>query len=110
MSSYALSKNQAVLDSLKSAGEAFVRVREIDHFAYFPDETARMAFVDKSQATGLHLRNLSENKKSAYPYCARLVQADIPTSQMMNEITNKLAELAEECGGEYDGWGCSVVP
>ena len=109
MSGYQSSKNQQVLDALKSAGDAFTRVREIDHFAYFPDDAKRMAFVAKSQALGLHLRNLSENKKSANRYGAQLVQADIPTGQIMNDVTMRLAKLAEECGGEYDGWGCPVV-
>jgi hypothetical protein len=109
MNSDEASKNQRVLDALKSAGDAFDRVREIEHWAYFPNEGKRMVFVAKSQTLGLHLRDLSENNKSANRYGARLVQADIPTSQTMNDVTTKLVELAEECGGEYDGWECAVV-
>jgi len=109
MPGYHASKNKQVLDQLKLAGDAFAKVREIDHFAYFPNEAKRMAFVAKSQALGLQLRNLSENGQSANRYGAQLVQADIPTSQAMNDITKMLADLAEACGGEYDGWGCAVV-
>lgn len=109
MAGYESWKNQQVLGQLKSAGEAFSRVREIDHYAYFPDETKRMAFVTKVQALGLHVRNLSENPASANRFGASLVQADIPTLRTMDDVTAKLANLAEECGGEYDGWGCPVV-
>ena len=109
MVGYQSSKNQQVLDALRSAGETFVRVREIDHFAYFPDEAKRMAFVAKCRTLGLQLRNLSKSKKSSNRYGVQLVQADIPTSQVMDDVTTQLAKLAEECGGEYDGWGCPVV-
>jgi hypothetical protein len=68
-----------------------------------------MAFVSKSQAMGLRLRNMSESGGSVHRYGVRLVQSDIPTGQAMNDVTAKLAGLAESCGGEYDGWGCPVV-
>ncbi|HKD23715.1 MAG TPA: ribonuclease E inhibitor RraB [Rhizomicrobium sp.] len=109
MVGYHSSKNKQVLDQLKQAGDSFTKVREIDHFAYFPDQVRRMAFVTKSQAMGLRLRNMSENGRSVHRYGVQLVQADIPTGQAMNDVTSKLANLAEACGGEYDGWGCPVV-
>ena len=109
MPGYHSSKNRQVLDQLKLAGDAFAKVREIDHFAYFPSEAKRVAFVTKSKALGLQLRNLRENDKSANRYGVQMVQADIPSSQSMNDVTRMLADLAEACGGEYDGWGCPVV-
>jgi hypothetical protein len=102
-------ENRRVIEALKSHGDAIAQVREISHWTYFPTETARAGFVLKARALGMSAAELSTSDKARNTYCARLVHADIPTAQSMNEMTLALFDAAQEHGGEYDGWESPVI-
>jgi hypothetical protein len=84
-------------------------VREIDHFAYFPNPTARTTFIEKCEAVGFRLRGISDPGGPLTKYGAILFHKDLPDEDMLEKITGLLLDLAKECGGEYDGWETQLL-
>ena len=91
----------------KAHGDALTEVREIDHWACFPRETCRSAFVDKCLRLGLSMGSLSEPAGDTFG--VRMFHADIPTLPTMDEMVRLLSGFAAECGGEYDGWETQIL-
>jgi len=99
----------AVLDVLREHGDALTALREIDHFAYFLDETSRARFVTECEGAGFRLRALSPPHKEGAGYGAILFHKDVPDEDVLLKITALLADFARSCGGDYDGWETRVV-
>lgn len=43
------------------------------------------------------------------PFVLEVRREDPVTLQEIHAVVMQVAELAEQHGGDYDGWGCSVV-
>jgi len=101
--------NRAVLDALSDNGDALNQVRDITHWAYFPSAQARAGFIERAVAAGLKLVTTMEPRNARDKFGAILLWKDIPEQNSMDRITAMLAELAEQCGGDYDGWETQVL-
>ena len=102
-------KNQQIIDTLRSHGDALTQVREIDHWAYFPTGFLRAQFVVKCDSAGFDLVSTSDPQAPGQQYGARVSHRDVPGEEVMARIVGLLCDLAEECGGEYDGWETQIV-
>jgi uncharacterized protein (TIGR01619 family) len=102
--------NRNAADQLRESGDPLTEAREIDHWAYFPSPAARDAFVSKAQAIGYNLRAASEpdSATDGNAYGAQIFRSDVPGNELFDAITAELAKLAQECGGDYDGWEAPV--
>ncbi|MGH6871086.1 MAG: ribonuclease E inhibitor RraB [Rhizomicrobium sp.] len=98
-----------VLALLDANGDTRTQIREIDFFAYFPTPSRRAQYIDKALVAGLKLRNTSEPYKPGAGYGAVLFCNDAPEEEAMKKICKLLTGLAEECGGEFDGWETQIV-
>jgi len=102
-------QNRSVCQALEHDGDALSAPREIDHWACFPDAATRDAFVRRAGELGFLLRE-QDDGDAEHPECmARIYRVDVPAREGIDEVCLPLFDLAEECGGHYDGWECPVV-
>lgn len=102
--------NRSASDQLRDSGDPLTEAREIDHWAYFPSPAARDDFVSRTTAIGYKLRAALEPDPTtdATAYGAQIYRADVPGSELFDAITAELSKLAQECGGDYNGWESPV--
>ena len=96
----------ALIDQLGKHGDRSDQPRQIDHFAFFPDETTRTAFATVITAKGYTVGG-SQPKSDGGK--AGLEFSHLGAPNDMYDRSRELQALAAENGGEYDGWGCPVV-
>lgn len=103
-------RNRRVCQSLEEHGDQLVELREIDHFCYFPSESARQAFLDEVLVLGYEIRELNQSDSCEdLPYLAHLCRNDIPSYEGIDSITLPLFKAARKHQGDYDGWGCTAI-
>jgi Family of unknown function (DUF695)/Regulator of ribonuclease activity B len=102
-------ENRRVCDALEQHGDLLTQKREIDHWAYFPNASARASFVERALRLGFRLRSMSEPAKAGDQYGVRLYRIDVPARESIDDVTISLFQLAAEHGGEYDGWETQVI-
>ena len=85
------------------------RVREIDHYAYFPSAQSRAAFLEGCAALGLSVARTMEPDSHSKQFGAIVFHIDAPNIQTMDDMTSRLIDLAKEAGGEYDGWETQIL-
>jgi uncharacterized protein (TIGR01619 family) len=102
--------NRSAADQLRDSGDPLTDAREVDHWAYFPSPATRDAFVAKAETIGYKLRVASEPDPATdgSAYGAQIYREDVPGNELFDAITAELAKLAQECGGNYDGWESPV--
>jgi uncharacterized protein (TIGR01619 family) len=102
-------KNRRVFEALKERGDNLTEAREIDHWAYFPTDEARSAFIARAAALGFELRCTSEPEKEGERFGAQIFHVARPSPDAIDDVTVRLFALAEELGGDYDGWETPVI-
>lgn len=100
--------DQAVLDVLREKGDALTTVRDIEHFAYFPNQDQGAPFIYKCLKAGLRLRNTSEPPEPGAGFGAILFHKDVPSEDVLDRVIALLKDLAAERQGRYDGWETQV--
>ncbi len=106
--------NRDIYDTLKEHGDPMESPREIDHWAYFPSQTALNAFMEKLRVLGFGVRMQHDqvghgNDGSVATHGVQFFRADVPSPGAFDEVTTELAELAAAEGGEYDGWETEIL-
>jgi hypothetical protein len=96
-------------ERLAARGDARTIVREIDHWAYFPTPESRASFVEAGIRAGFRLRGTSEPTGPWQGFGAQLYHRDVPIDEAMEQVTLLLYDLAEESGGDYDGWETLIL-
>jgi uncharacterized protein (TIGR01619 family) len=96
--------NRRLVAQLKKHGDRTEEAREIDHFAYFPDE-------DSAQAMAAELTQkdfaVDPVDRRDHDFGVQFHRVDSPDS--LDDVVVPLALRIAELGGSYDGWGCGVV-
>ena len=103
--------NRWLIEDIKSNGDSMVP-RVLEHCLCFATEENGEAFLAKVMEDGfikLSSENLTDNEAIDKEYPHELVIGREDAFENIDEIVWYLMDLAEEFGGEYDGWGCSVV-
>ena len=98
--------NRSVLRQLAEHGDDHAAAREIDHFAYFPNVDAASSFAQEMARQRFVVAD-SRDQNEQGDHCVAFKREDSLTD--IDEITINLAQLADEHGGYYDGWGCPVM-
>jgi regulator of RNase E activity RraB len=101
--------NRKIADILYDHGDDLSRVREIDHWVYFPTAEARDAFLAKSTALGMSIARTMDPDDHSKQFGVVMFHVDAPNTQLMDDLTKQLIALAEETGGEYDGWETQIL-
>lgn len=98
----AFAQDMKLLQTLMDAGDHFDRPREIEHVIEFDDPEKRDAFA---RAMTSHDYAVAIDQPNN---AVRCVRRDTVDPFKITEMRTALSTLAEEFGGEYDGWGCEV--
>lgn len=101
--------NAAILEAYRDQGDPLTRVRDIEHWAYFPNAESRAHFVEMGLAAGLRLRGTRDPQGPGESYSVCLFHHDVPDEICIEQVTSLLVHLAEKAGGDYDGWETEVI-
>lgn len=101
--------DRRVCDALQSHGDEPEVRREIDHWAYFPDERSRAAFLAFVDGLGFRVRHVSDPDEETDRFAAQIFREDRSSFSEINDVALQLQREAERCGGDYDGWESPVV-
>ncbi|MBX3125820.1 MAG: DUF695 domain-containing protein [Polyangiaceae bacterium] len=101
--------DRRVVAQLREAGDDHSVPRPVDHFVHFADARRREAFLSAARALGFDAQEGATDDGAALPYGAALVRKDKVELDAIHEVVMTVLELAEEHGGEYDGWGAPIV-
>lgn len=98
---------------LQEQGDTLVP-RVVEHFCYFKQEAEARAFSAEADERGFAARIAeAEPEEGAEPVeLPWMVEVTKTTSVELHEVhvvVMQLVELAEACGGQYDGWGTELV-
>ncbi len=108
-------KNLRQEEQLRRQGDMLTASREIFHWAYFPSDANRSAFIDQLTAMfGHEVEPVSQFEQplqdsSSVHHIVQLRHMGCPDHQSIQPITFGIAQLAHEMGGTYDGWETSVI-
>lgn len=101
-------QNRRVCDVLEENGDELISAREIEHWAYFPDATARARFIATVEALGFEIQQLWDEQEASR--CGiRFSRIDLPSFTGIDEVTLPLYQAALAAGGDYDGWETQVI-
>ena len=98
-----------VIDKLRESGADLKLSRQVDFYLYFPDEPAanRVAAMMRGEGYTVEVRAPT----AEIPDWACLAHKSMLVSlSRMHEARARLTSLAEQFGGEYDGWEAPVKP
>ncbi len=95
--------DRRVVEQLAAAGDHHASPRLVDHFLYFEDAARRDAFAAAATAKGFQVEPTQEG------IGAHLVRRDSVDLGHVHDVVMVLRALAQEHGGDYDGWGAPVV-
>jgi regulator of RNase E activity RraB len=104
------SADMSVLGQLEDAGDDMVSPREIEHCAVFDDPSDQKRFATLIEKNGFRVTEVSEEDDETGEMTVLFTSRCVPNIDQILEQTTKADQLAEDCNGLYDGWGCEVVP
>ncbi len=99
-----------VIESLRDHGDALRKQRPIDHFATFPTPESRHRFRLWAEAEGFAVTAQTEPADHPPRYGIQITHESIPRLTQITRITLPLMTRINTLGGDYDGWGTTVVP
>ncbi|WP_261935496.1 DUF695 domain-containing protein [Sphingomonas bisphenolicum] len=97
--------NRDVVDRLLEQGDRIEEPRTIDHFAVFGSQEDRNIFAEHLVAKGYAIVRKTDAASGEFQITFDMT--DRP--DQIDEVTIDLFRAARDIGGEYDGWGCTIV-
>jgi regulator of RNase E activity RraB len=101
--------NSKLVNQLIEAGDNPEKIRQIDHWAYFPSERSRKCFENKILEKGFKIEKKSLGSNEKMPFELQFNREDMVILSEISRITRELKIDAEKCKGDYDGWETFVV-
>ena len=99
--------NRRVVDQLRAAGDDLHTPRTVDHCVVFENGDGRRAFITAASALGFAVDPAAPGEDATRVELHREDSVDIAR---IHAVVSELEALAEQHGGEYDGWGTTVAP
>ena len=97
-----------VLFHLSEHGSDLTKPHKPDFAFYFPTEAAAKTAEWKLSGKGFEVR-VEVPDENHEQYLVVAVATLVPTLKAMNALSAEFEDLAEELGGDYDGWGAEAV-
>ena len=102
--------SRRVIQNLKKNGDNLTNEREVNHFLYFNNVEDRELFLTKISDAGFKvLSQTQEKERETEAYTLNISRVDKVDQKSVDGYVLFLCDLAQECNGRYDGWGCGVV-
>lgn len=103
-------QNRRLVDQMIEHGDDITQSRDVDHWIYFPSEEARERMIRQVEPEGFRCeRTDTEEPDAEYRFGLHLVRRDRVDLDSVDPLVIDLFLRAQNCGGEYDGWGAVVV-
>jgi hypothetical protein len=97
--------NRELRVALEDRGDVLTEPRMIDHRAYFPTPDAASAYADQIKEMSFAAAPAGLMEEGGY--AVDFERVDAPAE--MDDVSPRLARLAGDLNGVYDGWGCTIV-
>lgn len=97
--------NRDVIDQLLKNGDHIDIPRKIDHLAIFTTPHGRDAFAQHLKNKGYAISDTTDVDDNQF----QIAFDKVDRPDQIDDVTIDLYRNAQQNGGEYDGWGCSVV-
>lgn len=101
--------NQKVVAQLKSEGDKLEMKRPVNHLIYFKNEANLEQFLAKIEGEGFKVLSKEEVDEGEYKIILSLEREDPVDSQSVDHYVLYLWQKAQDAGGDYDGWGSTIV-
>ncbi len=101
--------NAKLVNQLIEAGDNPEKIRQIDHWAYFPSEKSRSCFEKKIIGKGFKVGSKSLAGNERMPFLLQFSREDMAILSEISRITRELKNDAVKCKGDYDGWETAVT-
>jgi len=98
--------DRAVLEQLRGAGSDLSKPHQIEFYLYFPNEEAAGQAAEKLEAENFdgEMRRAPDLTR----WLCLVHQEMVPELSKLAAVKRRLAKLAQEFGGEYDGWETNI--
>src|SRR5579859_3491328 len=100
--------NMDLLDVLRDRGDVLTAAREVQHWTYFPSESARLQFRDAAAVVGYRFVSESSSK-GELPFGIVVACSQSIEQAAIDRTVVELLHLCQRFDGEYDGWETPVV-
>jgi len=102
-------QNRRVIDQLEKGGDNLTKSREVFHWIYFKNEDDRDKFLEKIKNDNFIIVNKGSDKSwGEFAYSLQIKRVDKVDQNSVDEYVIYLWKLANEIGGDYDGWETSI--
>jgi hypothetical protein len=101
--------DERVIENARKHGDDGSRPRNIDHWVYFPSESAAQPFIEWAMSDRFTFEARYSGPGDDGRYCARLSHVGALTNRDVSSHTLALMRKAGEFGGDYDGWETPVL-
>ena len=100
--------DRRLVQVLADEGDVLAKPRRVDHWAHFPTAEGRDRWVQAVQQAGFELQRAAKVENAELPFGAQVYRSDSVELTHVHDVVMELVELAEQEGGDYDGWETSV--
>jgi hypothetical protein len=100
--------DRRVVEQLAEAGDVHDISRPVDHFVDLPDAPSLEAFIAAAAEQGFSAV-ASTSPEEEERHGAHLSRSDPVTLDHIHDVVMSVVELAEQNGGEYNGWGAPIA-
>ncbi len=104
-----LISNRKLMDLLAAKGDKLESPRDVQHWAYFENQTDRNSFRDAIQLLGYRVESENENLESERRYGICILKHQEMTPKAVDDAVIQLFKASKLVHGEYDGWECQVI-
>lgn len=103
--------NRHVLENPQRGGDDLSKSRRIFHWLYFSSEANRDLCAEAARGRGFGTRLLPASPKpdNKFPLGLQLHRIDSVAPKAIDDLSMGLLALAQENGGQYDGWETQLV-
>lgn len=102
-------QNRRVIEHLEKGGDNLTKEREVFHWIYFKSESDRENFLEKIKNDNFSIVDKGSDKSwGEFAYRLQLKRVDKVDQNSVDEYVIYLWKLANEIGGDYDGWETSI--
>lgn len=102
-------QNRRVIEQLEKGGDKLTKEREVFHWIYFKSDSDREKFLEKIKNDKFSIVDKGNDKSwGEFAYILQLKRVDKVDQNSVDDYVIYLWKLANETGGEYDGWETSI--
>jgi len=102
-------QNRRVIEQLEKGGDKLTKEREVFHWIYFKSDSDREKFLEKIKNDNFLIVDKGSDKSwGEFSYSLQIKRVDKVDQDNVDEYVIYLWKIANEIGGEYDGWETSI--